>query len=394
VNASTAADRQVTAEGLSRTTEYHWRVRGTNAGGPGTWTRGVFTTTDRAARRYYVKDHLGSIRAVVDPDAPGTGAEKVVETRDYYPFGLRMPGRSVTEGTPAAEDYTGHELDGEANSSAVHTGMHYAGARYYMSALGRFGVVDPMADSYLSHSAYHYAANNPMRITDPSGAFWVDKTINQGIRANRFPAWGGVAWRAMEQGLSFGGYAGQAGSWNVFSWREMMVSGVTKYSALDPGNAEYYQKILGSAGSFFGGPNLLRGYTTAQATLSSIDIYRVLRADGVAFRALLQANPLVETGDGTFQLLSQTSGTSTIRLNSSIERAWSKNMSESEILEKFADQIGVVQSVTTFFLKEHTFDEAVEKTQMFLDDAKNVKDSEEACQFAADALSFFTTSDC
>jgi len=84
VNALAAADRQVTAEGLSRTTAYHWRVRGTNAGGTGSWTRGVFTTTDRAARRYYVKDHLGSIRAVVDPDAAGSETDKVVETRDDY----------------------------------------------------------------------------------------------------------------------------------------------------------------------------------------------------------------------------------------------------------------------------------------------------------------------
>jgi hypothetical protein len=66
VNAQAVAERQVTVEGPSRTTAYHWRVRGTNAGGTGTWTRGVFTTTDRAARRYYVKDHLGSIRAVVN----------------------------------------------------------------------------------------------------------------------------------------------------------------------------------------------------------------------------------------------------------------------------------------------------------------------------------------
>lgn len=65
-------------------------------------------------RRYYLKDHLGSVRAVVD----GSGA--AVETRDYYPFGLRMPGRSTTEGTPAAEDFTGHERDAQ-------TGWHYAG---------------------------------------------------------------------------------------------------------------------------------------------------------------------------------------------------------------------------------------------------------------------------
>jgi len=34
VNAPAAEGRQVTVEGLSRTTAYHWRVRGTNAGDP------------------------------------------------------------------------------------------------------------------------------------------------------------------------------------------------------------------------------------------------------------------------------------------------------------------------------------------------------------------------
>jgi len=48
------------------------------------------------------------------------------------------------EGTPAVEDDTGHELDAKANSSAVPTGMHYAGARYYMSALGRWTSTDPI----------------------------------------------------------------------------------------------------------------------------------------------------------------------------------------------------------------------------------------------------------
>jgi len=92
--------------------------------------------------------------------------DKVVETRDYYPFGLRMPGRSVTEGTPAVEDYTGHELD-------VETGMHYAGARYYMSALGRFGVVDPMSEKYPRTSPYAYVENDPVNYFDPNGKYKV-----------------------------------------------------------------------------------------------------------------------------------------------------------------------------------------------------------------------------
>jgi len=64
--------------------------------------------TVRLDRRYYYTDHLGSTRAVVD----GNGT--VLETRDYYPYGLRMPGRTLADATNAKEDYTGHacaELD-------------------------------------------------------------------------------------------------------------------------------------------------------------------------------------------------------------------------------------------------------------------------------------------
>ena len=39
------------------------------------------------SRRYYVRDHLGSVRAVVD------GSGYVVEAKDYYAWGLEMPGR-------------------------------------------------------------------------------------------------------------------------------------------------------------------------------------------------------------------------------------------------------------------------------------------------------------
>ena len=68
----------------------------------------------------------------------------------------------MTAGTPAVEDYTGHELDDE-------TGMHYAGARYHMSALGRWNGPDPRAEKYRSHSPYSYSLNRPLYLTDPGG---------------------------------------------------------------------------------------------------------------------------------------------------------------------------------------------------------------------------------
>jgi len=77
-----------------------------------------------------------------------------------------MPGRQYTQGPKTREGFTGHELDAE-------TGLNYAGARYYMPALGRFTSTDPHAASYPGWSPYHYAANNPISVTDPTGMDWV-----------------------------------------------------------------------------------------------------------------------------------------------------------------------------------------------------------------------------
>ena len=107
--------------------------------------------------------------------------DKVVEARDYYPFGLRIPGRVLATNEETDEDYTGHELDAEANSFAGQTGMHYAGARYYMSALGRWTSDEPLLQGnprnllkegmgpLLGTSGYTYSLNNPANLTDPDG---------------------------------------------------------------------------------------------------------------------------------------------------------------------------------------------------------------------------------
>jgi hypothetical protein len=106
-------------------------ARYTGSGGAVTWIlRGPSgsvlgeirpSATSGERRRYFVQDLLGSVRAVVAEN--GT----VLEARDYYAWGLQMPGRQydATGGSGgAAEDYTGHELDEV-------TVLHYAGMRYY-----------------------------------------------------------------------------------------------------------------------------------------------------------------------------------------------------------------------------------------------------------------------
>ena len=60
------------------------------------------------------------------------------------------------------EDFTGYQKDSQ-------TTFLYAGARYYMAALGRFGVTDQFADKEPTLSPYQYAANNPALIVDING---------------------------------------------------------------------------------------------------------------------------------------------------------------------------------------------------------------------------------
>src|SRR5439155_5305435 len=108
-------------------------------------------------RTYDHFDALGSVRSVV---LSTTGAPQ--ESYDFEPWGLQMPGRTLTTATPTKEGFTGKEQD-------LETGFSYFGARYYMPAVGRWTAVDPLAEKAPEWSPYDYARNNPFGITDPDG---------------------------------------------------------------------------------------------------------------------------------------------------------------------------------------------------------------------------------
>jgi len=91
---------------------------------------------------------------------------QVLQTSDYYPFGLQIAAGSYQKQTALDNDYlyNGKELQDEHN-----LGWLDYGARMYMPEIGRWGAVDPMSEEYFSWSNYNYVVNNPIVFIDPDG---------------------------------------------------------------------------------------------------------------------------------------------------------------------------------------------------------------------------------
>jgi RHS repeat-associated protein len=90
-----------------------------------------------------------------------TGVE---QSDDYYPFGLAFNSYSRENSTANQYLYNGKERQDELGLDWLDYG-----ARMYMPEIGRWGVVDPMADKFYSWSPYTYALDNPVNFIDPDG---------------------------------------------------------------------------------------------------------------------------------------------------------------------------------------------------------------------------------
>jgi RHS repeat-associated protein len=104
---------------------------------------------------YYFKDHLGSVRAIVNEDV------QIVAAFDYDAWGYPLEGRTYNADSLKFK-YTGKELDKESL-------YDYFGARYYDSRIGRWGQVDPEFQKHIDYSPYNYVLNNPLVFYDPKG---------------------------------------------------------------------------------------------------------------------------------------------------------------------------------------------------------------------------------
>ena len=103
---------------------------------------------------YYLKDHLGNNRVVVD--ASGT----VKQVTHYYPFGGFF-------GESTGGSYQSYKYNGKEFERLISEDWYDYGARH-MDGM-RFTTMDPMAEKYYNISPYAYCAGDPMNYNDENG---------------------------------------------------------------------------------------------------------------------------------------------------------------------------------------------------------------------------------
>ena len=155
-----------------------------------------------AATRYLLRDHLGGVHALVNPDGP-------VQAMAFGPWGRRRgagdwadlskPAQASASHTNiTARGFTAHEMLDAA-------GLVHMNGRIYDPELGRFLQADPFIQFLAhtqGHNRYSYVLNNPTSLTDPSGYFVFSLSAMLFVAAQET-----VKWYVAAAVLGAGGFA-------------------------------------------------------------------------------------------------------------------------------------------------------------------------------------------
>ena len=149
--------------GTTTTTDYCGKVVYENGSPKTLLTENGFISLKDGRYHYYLQDHQGNNRVVVDQDG------NVEEANHYYPFG----GVFASTSSVQSYKYNGKEFDRKKGLD-----WYDYGVRMYDPTLGRWNAVDPMAEDNQNLTPYNYCSNNPIKFVDRDGMEADDPIIN------------------------------------------------------------------------------------------------------------------------------------------------------------------------------------------------------------------------
>jgi RHS repeat-associated protein len=122
----------------------------------------------QAAQCQSLSTSLGNVRVVFA--AHSHGQPELLQQTSYYPFGMTMQQQNFYSQNATENKYLYNSKELQDDQLAGNTLEWYDyGARFYDATLGRWHVVDPLAEDYSSWSPYNYVMNNPLKFIDPDG---------------------------------------------------------------------------------------------------------------------------------------------------------------------------------------------------------------------------------